>query len=93
MDAKPRFQRGLECAGHVAGGDQLDPRADIANLRDHVLVSVAIQHHHRELLHRKALCFRDPAQVPLDRHLKVDHSARPPSDDQLLHVVDVGREH
>src|SRR5213082_1278346 len=44
----------LISAGDVAGGDQLDAGADIADLGDDVLVAVALEDDHRELLDRQA---------------------------------------
>jgi hypothetical protein len=41
----------------------------------------------------QALRLAYPPEVPLDRHVDVDDAARPPSHDQLVHVVHVGREH
>jgi len=54
---------------------------------------VAVQDDDDQVAGMQPLRLRDPAQVPVHRHLDVDHAPGPAAHHQLLHVVDVGGEH
>ena len=77
----------------AAGRDELDAGPYVADLGDDLLVAVAVEDDDCQLLDRQPLGLGDPPQVPVDRHLEVDHAASFAAHDQLLHVVDVGGEH
>ena len=56
-------------------------------------MALAIEHHHRQVLDPAILRPGDPLEVLGDRGGDVDHLRRGRSDDELLHVVEVGVEH
>ena len=56
-------------------------------------MALAIEHHHGQVLDTAILRPGDPLEVLRHRGGDVDHLRRGRSDDQLLHVVEVGVEH
>ena len=93
VDSVPHLERRLERTANVTCRDELDASADFADLGDDLLVSRPLEHNYCQFLRWQPLRFGDTAQVPLDRHVEIDHSASPPPDHELLHVMHVAGEH
>ena len=93
VDAGAVLHRGHEPRRDVAVHDQLHPRAGRTDLLEEGLVAFAVEDHHGQVLDAAILRPGDPFEVLRHRCGDVDHPGRGRSDDQLLHVVEVGVEH
>jgi len=87
------LHRGHEARGDVAVHDQLHPRAGGSNLLQEPLVAFAVEDDHGQVLDTTVLSSCDPFEVLRHRCRDVNHPGCRRSDDQLLHVVEMGVEH
>jgi hypothetical protein len=71
MHARAAHGRG-NARGEIAVGNQLDARARFANLRDQIVMALAIKHDDRQLVDVALEGFRHLPQVFLDRLLEID---------------------
>ena len=77
---------GRDGAGDVAGGDELDTCAGLADLGDELAVAVTVENLHGQIPHGSALGAGDGVEVVRRGGIEIDHSDRLGADGELLHV-------
>ena len=91
VDAGPRPARG-DRGRDVTVADQVHARARVAQLRDQLVVALALEHHDREVAHLHALGRRHRLHVLGRRQAEVDRVGGLGADRDLLHVEGRARE-